>query len=173
MIKHIRSKKSIRIVPSNEEFIRQEKKLTSTLLETIQERKVNDLLVKLGWLYDQWAIQKYDMQKKKLQKIAKKYFRRALQRQPRHPSALNGLGTVYLHENNFEEALRCYKKAHTYRPSCTSYNALGNVYRQMNNFIFAEKCYKRALRYARSPLFKKAVLYNLNMLKRDIRHDVL
>ncbi len=146
-------------------YKKREKYLSNKISDGEKYLDINNFLLELGWLYDQWSLLESKTIKKILQIKAKKYFRKVLKKEPQNLSALNGLGTVYLHENKYLNSLKYYKKLHSIHQSSMSHNALGNVYRQLGKSEFAIDNYKKAMQLADNPVDKKAAIYNLNQVK--------
>jgi tetratricopeptide (TPR) repeat protein len=86
----------------------------STNQEDLRSNPDNvNLLVKLGYAYIQKTREENDPQ---YYESAKNFFERALEVSPNNPDAYGGLGSLYLSEHNFKEALETGKKAAEINP---------------------------------------------------------
>ncbi len=73
--------------------------------------------------------------------IARKYYRRAVELNPKYSEALNNVGTVYYAEKNYRKAVGYYKRAIKYSDRSAS------VYANLGAAYFARKEYKKASEY--------------------------
>ena len=151
---------------TNTDFVKRERALAKILLTGKQNK--SNVFLKIGWLYDQWALISSIEQREIYQRKAIKYFRLALHNGAERWIVFNGLGTVNLHQGNLKEALQFYRKLHRIHKSSISYNALGNVYRQLKRFIIAKRNYEYALKESGSGEEQSATLYNLIQLERQM-----
>lgn len=145
-------------------YTREEARLLKMLKKNTDNK--GKTLVKIGWLYDQWALLHSNKRGKTLRGYAEIYFMQALRQVPPYTHALNGLGTVYLHENRYGKSLECYRRLHHLHQSFTSYNALGNIYRALGKNSLSRKNYATAMRLAESAFERNAVKYNLSQLRK-------
>jgi len=160
-------------LPKKKKFNKAIKLALFELGKTKDKELIADLSLKLGQIYDQYALsRKHPKERvKELQKQAIAHFRKALKL--RKAAALAGIGTVYHHQHKLKKALEYYKKAQKEDPGqpLMSHVRLGNVYRRMGEkenddkyFKKAENYYQKSLALAQKPSEKLVPFANLAFL---------
>lgn len=76
---------------------------------------------------------------------AQRCYRQLLQKDPSHPKAAFGLGTLYLHRNDIDEALKWLLKAQDVKPEWLLQNNLGKAFLLKNDLKRALECFQKAL----------------------------
>jgi tetratricopeptide (TPR) repeat protein len=79
--------------------------------------------------------------------IAKKYYQRAIKKNPKYADAMNNLGTVYYARKRYSRALKEYARAILLSPTnATMYSNLGTAYFARKKYDKAIEAYQTALR---------------------------
>src|SRR5574343_198266 len=139
---------------TNADFIKMRDNLMELVRTKREDPEISNILLKIGWLYDQWALIASKKQRNVYQDESAKFFRFALKKGAQKWVVFNGLGTVELHKGNYKKALVYYKKMHNIHRSSKSYNALVNAYRQLAKFTLSKKNYRQALSLAENSVEK-------------------
>ena len=139
------------------------KEAESLLKELLgQNEDLPKVCIQLGWLYDQWALSdKRKDAKKKHQNLAKKYFRSAMTDKKEKRQAIRGLGTVLMHEGNYQKSLRYYKESYKIKKDFDTCNDLGNLYQKIGKYKLATRYYKKSLNFIRNKEESAIPLFNL------------
>ena len=104
--------------------------------------------------------------------LSLKYFRKALELQPRFPEATNNMGTVYLLMGDWKKAIACFNEAAEniqYETPQYAYNNMGLAYFKMGDHQKAIQSYERALRLIPSYTVCHINLANVYEAKGDLK----
>ena len=154
--------------------------LTRLLLRETKDRKIKTQLnIRLGWLHDQFALQKEDKKEAfELQKKALYYFKKSKSTNRKVlAESYRGIATVYHHRRNFQKAIQYYRMAHKVHPnSKLLYNSLGNIYQKMGiqednekHLDTALNYYKKSLSLSKNDDEKLVPLANLAILSKRLK----
>ncbi len=114
---------------------------------SIAEKKCWNLIKKINPNYEVFNIYAVILFELKKYNEAIKYWKKAIELNPKYQFGYNNLGNVYFKKNEFKEALGYYEKAIQINPNYYEafYNQ-GNVFKEINNFPKAIECFDKALK---------------------------